>query len=129
MSVVQDCNQFASPFAIIDGIFTDLYSVLIDKSTREGSFSVVEIEFVTRDKKRILKIKDVLITACYSIKKIDEPIFIFTEKMVHAVTVDNKLRVEIENIAGSGTTVLSASFLTDTMVSTDSITEAREAIA
>jgi hypothetical protein len=59
----------------------------------------------------------------------DDPIFIFTEQMVHAGTIDNKLRVEIENIAGSGPSVLSASFRTDKMVSADSITEAREAIA
>jgi len=129
MSVVQDCNQVAVPFAIIDGIFTDIESLTIERKHSRKEFSVVTIEFVTRDKKRISKIKDVLTTTCYSIKKIDDPIFIFTEQMVHAGTMDNKLRVEIENIAGSGTPVLSVSFRTDKMVSTDSITEAREAIA
>jgi len=117
------------PFAIIDGIFTDIESVSIERKHREKKFSVVKIEIVSRDEKRISEIKDLLTSACYSVKKMDDPIFIITEQMVHAGTIDNKLCVEIENIAGSGTTVLSASFLTDTMVSTDSITEAREAIA
>lgn len=129
MSVAQDCNQAAFPFAIIDGIFTDLYSVLIDKSTREGSFSVVEIEIVLRDNERVSKIKNALTTTCYSIKKIDDPMFIFKGQMVDAVTIDNKLRVEIENIANSEPSILSVSFQTDTIVSADSITEAREAIA
>jgi len=128
MSVVQDCNQVASPFAIIDGIFTDIESLTIERKHSGKKFSVVKIEIVARDKKRISKIKDVLTTTCYSIKKLDDPIFIFTEQMVHAGTMDNKLRVEIENIAGSGTPVLSVSFRTDKMVSTGSITEARKAI-